>query len=188
MLGQLGARLTAIDAPFDPEGGCLCGAGRACARTCSSWSRSSRPWPSTRSCAWPRSRATMCTGRAAATITTDTIGRMPLDPQTEKRLSATTFSRQPMMLTIGASLPIGRRGRSRTEMPFGRKADPAARLHACGRDHHAVRHGLRLCGPLTNAARRRRTDHRISRSICCRPRKGERLFAVGRVVRPGQKN
>jgi uncharacterized protein (TIGR00369 family) len=110
---------------------------------------------------------------------------MPLDPQTERRCRD-SFSRQPMMVTIGASVRSVDAGVVELEMPFS----------ASFTQQHGFMHagaittlcdtacGFAALSLMPENAAVLTTEFKVN---LLSPAKGERFVAVGRVVRPGKK-
>jgi uncharacterized protein (TIGR00369 family) len=110
---------------------------------------------------------------------------MPLDPQSEKRCRE-SFARQPMMVTIGASVRSVDAGAVELEMPFDAKLT----------QQHGFMHAgviATLCDTACGFAALSlmpedtavlTTEFKVN---LLSPAKGERFVAVGRVVRPGKK-
>ena len=110
---------------------------------------------------------------------------MPLDPQSEKRCRE-SFARQPMMVTIGASVRSVDAGAVELEMPFDAKLT----------QQHGFMHagviatlcdtacGFAALSLMPEDAAVLTTEFKVN---LLSPAKGERFIARGRVVRPGKK-
>jgi uncharacterized protein (TIGR00369 family) len=110
---------------------------------------------------------------------------MPLDPQTEKRCRD-AFSRQPMMVTIGASVRSVDAGVVELEMPFSANlTQQHGFIHAgaittlCD-----TACGFAALSLMPESAAVLTTEFKVN---LLSPARGERFIAHGRVVRPGKK-